>query len=679
MNQGGPLRAAARCLNVVARWPRLLLLAVVAAPFVPAGLEMIRAGMPDILFEGDMGALELRTLFAARGTQLVGPYSRFNWSHPGPAFFYLATPFYEAFRQRGPALHVFVLVGHFVAMGTLVLIARRLLGNVYALVVAALLAVFEMTGPPIALWQEWNPIVPVLPLALLLFLAARLGSGGITALAGVCFVASVIVQTHVGYAPGALLLLGLGGGFYGGRRLLSPRADARERRRILRAVVAAAAVLVVVWLPPIYENATRRPGNLHLLYEFFTSRYRSEHTWQASIDTVAGQLTVMPLAFARLFAAVAAPSSTVVYTLVSLQLAALIATLALAARRRDGLTAFLSLAALGQIVVAVLAVRAIRGPLLDYLLVWISVLGLVGHAAIAAGLVGAAVRRLGPRAAGLALGVPAVLLVVVAVWAGAGRIPLVYRRDEKLERLAREVEAYLRAQTIDHPIVSIASHDIWAETVGLVLWLEKHQVPVYVDRDWLYVFGNQLAADTRPHRHLLVGDAAFGKIAAARRDRTLVAASGDLNVYLDDPDYLQSHRVAGPIVLLSTSGALGDPRRIVDGVIPPDGTDWQSPLSVVLGTASVNTVEVAVPSGDLAGLFVCADGNDTYVLRCLGADGSSSRLGVTPSPALGDKEGAGMRTRMVFADGLAACRSIELTPEGGDGFYSIGEVGFLRR
>ncbi len=69
----------------------------------------MQRGVPDVLFTGDGAALELRVLRAVRGVQFLGPYSRFGWSHPGPAYFYLASPFYELFGERGPALNLFAM------------------------------------------------------------------------------------------------------------------------------------------------------------------------------------------------------------------------------------------------------------------------------------------------------------------------------------------------------------------------------------------------------------------------------------------------------------------------------------------------------------------------------------------------------------------------------------------
>jgi hypothetical protein len=36
-----------------------------------------------------------------------------------------------------------------------------------------------------------------------------------------------------------------------------------------------------------------------------------------------------------------------------------------------------------------------------------------------------------------------------------------------------------------------------------------------------------------------------------------------------------------------------------------------------------------------------------------------------------------MRTRLVFAEALDRCRSVRVSPERGDGFYSVGEISFV--
>src|SRR5579872_1943974 len=72
------------------RWPAA---PAVIANLVPFAVLAIRAmfSAPVALY-GDDAVNELNLDRALRGRQLLGPYSRFGWHHPGPAFAYLAVP-----------------------------------------------------------------------------------------------------------------------------------------------------------------------------------------------------------------------------------------------------------------------------------------------------------------------------------------------------------------------------------------------------------------------------------------------------------------------------------------------------------------------------------------------------------------------------------------------------------
>ena len=332
--------------------------------------------------------LEIRTLHAVHGRQLLGPYSRFVWSHPGPVFFYLAAPIYRLCHLRGPGLNLFVFGANLAAATALVLTARRLRGDLFAFGVGVLLALYETVGAPFPLSGEWNPMTPILPLALLFFLAARLGSGAVGALPAVAFVASAIVQTHLGFAPVVVYLCATGALFclrelylVGQARQVDRQVD---RRHIGRAVALAVGVSALLWVLPLYEDLTRHPGNLGQLRTFFLATHRSEHSWRVAVDTVAGQLAIFPLAVGRALgrsATVAGPGLRL--GLAAGELTGLGAALGLALRRRDQVAALLSAMALGTIVVAAFSVRAIRGEIEDYLVAWISVLGFLACAAIA--------------------------------------------------------------------------------------------------------------------------------------------------------------------------------------------------------------------------------------------------------------------------------------------------------
>ena len=524
--------------SLAARRGLFLLLVAAAAPFLPGVVQVLRHGVPDVLFTGDGAVLEIRTLHAAHARQLLGPYSRFNWSHPGPAFFYLALPVYQLFHQRGPALNLFVLLANFTAATALVLTARRLRGDLFAFVAAILLTVYETVGAPFPLSGEWNPMTPVLPLALLLFLSVRLGRGELGPLPAISFVASAIVQTHVGFSPSVLYLVAAGALFCVRELYVAQAGAARggtkvDRRRALVSLSVAAGLLALLWALPIYENLSRPDGNLRTLRLFFLAPHTAEHSWRAAAEVVSGQLAIFPLALCRVLGrATLGVGATGRHLLAAGQLLALATGLGVALRRRDEEAALLAAMALGSIVVAISSVHAIRGDILDYLVAWISVLGFVSCAAIAAAFWPPAFRGRRAVLAVLIVGLP---LFALALRAGGDK-PLTRERDLPLEQLVAEVESFARDARLDRPRVEILAHDQWPQAAALVLSLYKHHLGVSVPNEWLFMFGAQLASDGGAHPALVVADDMTAAGLRARPDCRLVASAEGTSVFFRPAD-----------------------------------------------------------------------------------------------------------------------------------------------
>jgi hypothetical protein len=678
--------------------PRAVLCVLALLPFLPGLWQILRAGVPDVLFTGDGATLELRTLHAAHGRQWLGPYSRYMWSHPGPAMFYLAVPFYEALGQRGPALNVFVFAASLASSVALALNARRLRGDFFALGAIVLLGLYQLVGVPYAMSSEWNPTVPMLPLTVLSVLGARLAVGDATlgVLLGFVVVGSAIVQTHVGFVPvvsaiSAVALLWSTARavwrwsdrrgrwrWLGPRRLpVAPLPD-RERPGLpVWSPLAAALALAVCWFLPVAENLMTRPGNLEALYWFFASPHRPEHSWGVACFEVFRQMVVMPQAVARVIglATDAELGWPAIRVCGILELAVVAGALGVGIRKRDPALAALAVLAVVEFLAALVSVREIRDEIHSYLVVWTSTLGflvaVVAAAWLARGLAG------GDRVRAAVTIVAGAGLVCLGLGVGSafGHVELFRDRDVAVERLAREVEGQLAERHVHRPVVRIVSNAVWPAALAVVLDLEKHGVPVAVEKSWLHMVGKSLAARPGDRYGLRFGDAALQADVAGRLDHAALAAAGGVYAYLEDTHYLQDHRVLGDPAGVRAYDVRGDPRTVTDGVIPEEGTSWDSPVSLVL-TSEASAVEIALPTGeDVVGVFLSADGNDRYALRCVGADGLVWFLG----PAHPDQAQAGMRTRLLFSGSLPACRAIEVKPVSGDGAYSIGELGFLRR
>lgn len=511
--------------------PFTSLLLVTVAPFVPSGIQFLSLGVPDVLALGDYATLELRTLNAARGAQLLGPYSRFHWSHPGPAFFYLALPIYEFFHEHGPALNLFVLLCNLAVALGLVLTARKLRGDTFALATALLLGMYETVATRFTLSDDWNPMVPVLPLALLAFLCVRLGLGAFQVLPWVLFIASAVVQTHVGYTPAVFLLLALAGTF-GTHALVARRLWETSRRTVLISALAAVLVLLVIWAPPIYENAIVDPGNLDTLWAFFSAPNQALHPFREAAEAVATQLSIFPLALVGLFfPAVRDAGALCRVVLAAVQVILLATGSWFAFRRRDQTAGLLCVTVLALCLAGLLSARAIRGEIQDYLVTWITVVSMLAQAAVVAWALPQSVQAKRVPRVRIALTFVALPLIGLGVWR-VGNRPVFNARDPDLEKVAGEVEVYLRAAHIDRPLLQFAGSGSWLNMTGIALQLYKHRVPFVVPNQLLFMLGPQFKAVGPSRFEVRVVNRPLRGPPKGRKQLELISSSGKLFVYL---------------------------------------------------------------------------------------------------------------------------------------------------
>lgn len=639
-------------------------------PFIPAAWQFLQLGVPDVLFTGDAATLELRTLHAAHGEQFVGPYSRFIWNHPGPAFFYLALPFYEAFGRRGPALNLFMLIANAAVAIGVVATARRIFGDLVGLVMSALLAVYIGVVNPFVATNEWNPVSPLLSLLLLAFLTVGLVLEITVALPLFVFLASAIVQTHIGFLPEVLLMVAIVAASLAWRRLPihSPPLDAPSPR----VLAATGGMLVLCWILPFYDAVRSNPNNLQQLFLFFSAPHQAEHSWRRAVATVVEQLALMPMGLLAAFRPpLRPPEWWLSLMLASGECLGVIAVFVAAWRRRDRALACLAFVTGAAIIVAVVAVRSIRGEIHPYLLFWVALLGGLACATLLVWLVSWLERRMSPRR------LSRIVVPLALLWIGASlmaRRPAPFQTQNPAAfRLAQEVAEYIRSHSLASPILKIASAESWPTVMGVILYLEKRGVSFFVDSDWIFMAGQPLTAEPGEHPELVFGDAAYQGAASVQQNLVHVMDADNVHVYLQEAGYLRRHRIEIPLDSVAVTGAEGEPVWAIDGIVPTEGTRWNSPLSVVL-TGVDSTVTVDVPRAAVSGVYLSVDGNDLYTVRCVGGPGRSWSIGA-PEVAFGS---AGMRTRLFFDAALSSCRALEIAPATGDGLYAVGEVGFLR-
>jgi hypothetical protein len=523
-----PARGAHRAGALLPRVGVLLAVAAVALPCALAAAALA-AAHPDVVVGDDRGLAELALMRAVHHAQLVGPYSRFGWHHPGPSWFYLLGVPYLLTGQATYAMYLGTLLLQAGAAVWIVLAVRRHGGAALALAAAlALLLYLRALGPQLVRFA-WNPLATMLPMALLLVLAALGAAGSLSALCGALVVGSFLVQTHVSTAPVVLAVIAVALVAYLARTGLPWRhLPASGRARVLAVVGLAAAVLM--WVPPLLDQITGHPGNLTELVAFFRCGCNPPHPLREGLSAAGQMLAGLVHGNLPVVAALDGVMSRRRWLALA-GFTAAAAVLCLAGRRRGDRFA----EAVGGLLVVALAVAVvsftrIAGPVEGYLVIWVTALGVVlaiGWASLLVGMLPVLGRRLGarPRAVAAAtLGLPLAAALGALSLTGTQRLldlpsPAAEPGDLQVGypqawRLTENAMLTMQPRPV---LVRIAAHDLWGTAAALTVQLVKHGWPVHVTDDWVFYFGPEYRSSGHEPVELVLADpAGAGGLAGER-------------------------------------------------------------------------------------------------------------------------------------------------------------------
>src|SRR5436189_4764596 len=138
-----------------------------AAPFAVFAVRIL-IHHRDPVFSGDPALLDMATRSAAHFHRQVGPYSRYGFSHPGPALFYAAAPVALATSDAPWALMLAVqLIGGLTVVGAVLVVQQRR-GVAAGAVTTGVVLIYALAVDLGLLQMPWNPLVIMLPVALCL-------------------------------------------------------------------------------------------------------------------------------------------------------------------------------------------------------------------------------------------------------------------------------------------------------------------------------------------------------------------------------------------------------------------------------------------------------------------------------------------------------------------------------
>ena len=265
---GSPSNGDSQPLELGGRWSLpvpLLVLGIMLAPFVVAAIGWVGSGY-DPIQDQAVAALRVSDIWSW-DPPLVGAFSRYGWSHPGPVWFGVLAVFAGIGGDSGMVIGSILMSGAILA-GTVVLVWRRL--GTWAASVAVGAAGLTVAGVgAFGVVVPWNPhlawaLFGLFLVVLLLACRTRRASD----LCAGLFLCGILLQLHVGYVLLAGLPLLAATALFVGSRIRRPSELLREFRPFRAWGWIAAAI--VVWIPPLSEQLIHgRSGNLALIAEWF--------------------------------------------------------------------------------------------------------------------------------------------------------------------------------------------------------------------------------------------------------------------------------------------------------------------------------------------------------------------------------------------------------------------------
>jgi len=481
---------------------------IVAAAVGTLGAVALTRAAETMFPLGDIAVIELYVRNALTGHLLVGPYSRFGWHHPGPAYFYLLAPFYAWASKTTASLAAGSVAIALASFALLMWTCARSVGPRASAAIAGAAVIFLWRVPGL-LASAWNPHVIVVPTIALIAACAAAAGGDLPFLPIAAVLASVIVQTDVALVPVAGVLCAAAAAACAASRWQDNRQGA------LKSLNASAWLLLLLWILPLAEEFTHTPGNITLLARFFTGAHAKGQTfaaarvaWAAMIDGVL--LPSFSLASGGTFAA---SGKTLLIALAVAQLAALLAA-ALFARHREPNLSRLAVFSLGASLAALWSVTRIEDRIMDHEVFWISGVAALNLGVIIAAAVSAAGARTetyaeqaGKRGAIVHAALVSVVLLMAfkqAERARDGRLP-VTPTSPVVERLTGSVRQYLEGKDAHKPFIRIGE-ETWGLAAGVLLQADRGSIPFAVEDSWMPMFPQAFAANGEEDSEVAFGN-----------------------------------------------------------------------------------------------------------------------------------------------------------------------------
>lgn len=472
-------RAFGSCGTVCA-W---VALGVLLSPLMLICSRVVLSGTPDLAVEGDLAMLDISTRNLAEGRSLLGPYSRFGFNHPGPAYLFLRMPLFLITGGSGSAPYITVPLIIAVCLAVAFILVGRFCGATVSIVFCVLMLLYLMRTSPVVWLRDWNPFMIIFPFLLFVLACAAVASGRTIWFPAAVICGSLVAQTHLGGLPVvlALLLCILP------VSVLFARVRPWRGIRVGRPIVAGLILGVALWLPVIVQELAPGEGNMTRILRFMAEN-PSGVGLKTALREWSGSLTACETGFlAPRFLRSRGILHHAVLIVAFLRL--LLITGCSVLLRRTGRSPFVgSLAALLIVtqLTMFLGVMQVRGDLHEYLFCWFSVtsplswLVPAGTLSVLAPGVASRIRVFPPVMTLLAVFIAGSVVSRLGVLEEGVFDPLSYHH-EGVENLSEDMEAFLNSHSGRSWFLEPRPRELWPLSAGVVNRLSQRGFDVHPD------------------------------------------------------------------------------------------------------------------------------------------------------------------------------------------------------
>lgn len=470
----------------------------IAALFTTLAVAAVIRVLPDTAPNSDFAVTDLRVLNLIRHLDPEGPYSRFGWDHPGPAYFQLLAPLYWLSGYRHLAILVTAIVLNAgCVIGVLAIVWRCSRSFLFTLAATSVMSVYVWRAWGL-LASAWTAHITILPIALLIVCAAAVAAGRVWLLPAVVALASFVVQTHIGVAAcaAAISVTAVAG-------LILARVSGRRAGRTLDPigwpVATSMAIAVALWILPAADALLPSGGhNAQQLYTFFI---HAKPVGARMTDRVFAHYFVAPfgppidLPWGLTMPDLDEPA---IRWIAQIEAALVIVAGIIWLRRGRAFAGAVAVIAFAGALGSFLSLRRLPEQPMDHTVYWVSIVGAMCWIVVVAFVADAVAGRVtrgrevfGPAAGRASVAIGAVAVVVCGAWQGVERHTIDAQVSVNMEKLSNLVLNALAERRVDHPLV-VVTQNTWGTVSGVVFQLSRAGLQPAVSADWTDMFGRRL-------------------------------------------------------------------------------------------------------------------------------------------------------------------------------------------